>query len=197
MSDPIELFKSNWDKAKSLEDANANYCTLATVSEEGQVSTRTLVLREVTDDSFVIFVNNTSPKWQQLHYSEKLELLVFWPSMMQQYRIRGSIALVPKDEMRRHWSRKPYDSKIIDHYYTDYHPQSSQLDSRETLLNGIDKLKIAYSREDDVPFPENAEGIAIKADHIETWQGSVTDRIHERHLYTLGQGQWACSMLVP
>jgi len=197
MTCPISLFKDNWNKARALGDANANYCTLATVSEEGQASVRVLVLREVTEDSFIVFINNTSPKWQQLEHTHKIELLIFWPSLMHQYRIRGKIELISKDTMRGHWEKKPYDSKIIDNYYSDYHSQSAPLDCRETLLSGIHELKRKYPKEVDVPFPENARGICIKAYHIEIWLGSVTDRLHERHLYSLIQNQWSEVTLIP
>lgn len=197
MASPINIFRDNWKQAKFLKDPSADYCTLATVAEDGQVSTRTLVLRAVTEDSFVIFINNTSPKWQQLNYSKQIEILVFWPSLMQQYRIRGDLEFMPKEIMEQHWSKKPYESKIIDHFYTDYKPQSSALDCRDTLQLGISQLKGNYVDKDDIPFPENAAGVRVKANYIETWHGSVTDRLHDRHLYIFQDGQWKVSVLVP
>lgn len=197
MNSPIEIIRENWKLAKSLGDASADYCTLATVSENGQVSSRTLVLREVTEDSLVIFINETSPKWQQLDHSTKIEILIFWPSLMHQYRIRGNLEVMPGETIRRHWSRKPYESKIIDHFYGDYQPQSSALESRDALLLGISKLKVDYPKEDDVPFPDNAAGVMVKANYVETWHGSVTDRLHERHLFTLEGNRWEKKALVP
>ncbi|MFT7234450.1 MAG: pyridoxine/pyridoxamine 5'-phosphate oxidase [Methylophagaceae bacterium] len=197
MISPIEIFREYWEQARSLGDASAAYCTLATVSEDGQVSTRTLVLREVTDDSFVIFINNTSPKWKQLDHSNHIEVLVFWPSLMQQYRIRGQLESIPKEKMRLHWANKPYDAKIIDNYYKDYQPESSVLDSKDTLLAGINNLKNSYPKDADVPFPSNVGGVRIKANYIESWQGSNADRLHERHLYELSGNQWERTTLVP
>lgn len=197
MNSPIEIFRDNWEKAKSLGDASAAYCTLGSVSDNGQVSTRTLVLREVTDDSFVIFINNTSPKWKQLDHSQKIELLVFWPSLMHQYRIRGELEFIPEETMRLHWTNKPYDSKIIDNYYSDYQSQSSVLDSRDTLVTGINRLKSTYPTEASVPFPTNAEGVKIRANYIECWYGSDEDRLHGRHLYTLSDNWWERKVLVP
>jgi len=88
--DLIQTFKSNWQKAKSLNDPNAECCSFATVSSDGQPAVRTLVLREVTEDSFIIFVSGTSPKWGELQCTERYELLMLWPTLMIQYRIRGS-----------------------------------------------------------------------------------------------------------
>lgn len=197
MLNPIEIFKENWEKAKSKDDANANYCSLATLSESDHLSIRTLVLRKVTEDSFLIFINNTSSKWQDLVYSKHFEILVFWPSLMQQYRIRGTYSEMDIDELKIHWEQKPYDSKIIDHYYTEYFPQSSVIESREFLLKGIEELKVRYPSEADIPFPENAKGVSIKASYLEVWHGSISDRLHYRNLYILSEGVWSKQTLVP
>lgn len=197
MVNPIEIFKENWENAKSLDDANANYCSLATISATGQSAIRTLVLRKVTEYSFVVFMNDTSSKWQDLLYSKQLEILVFWPSLMQQYRIRGFYSEVAVDEIKAHWKQKTYDSKIIDHYYTEYHPQSSVIESREVLLKGIEELKVRYPTEADIPFPENAKGVSIKASYIEVWHGSISNRLHHRNLYLLSEGVWGKQVLVP
>jgi pyridoxine/pyridoxamine 5'-phosphate oxidase len=197
MHNPIKIFQDNWKEAKSLSDANAHYCSLATVSNTGQTSIRTLVLREVTEDSFVIFINNTSPKWDQLEHSKQFELLVFWPSLMQQYRIRGEYSELSAQTMERHWAKKPYDSKILDHYYAGVQSQTSQIESREALLSGIGLLKTRYPSDRDIPFVNSAKGISINATYIETWHNSAVDRIHERHLYLLSEGQWEQRVLVP
>ena len=197
MHNPIEIFADNWKEAKLLRDSNAPFCSLATVSSTGQASIRTLVLREVTEDSFVLFISNTSHKWDQLEHSKQFELLVFWPSLMQQYRIRGEYSDLSARTMASHWAKKPYDSKILDHYYIGVQPQSSLIDSREALISGIDSLKKRYPSSKDVPFPESAKGVSIKATYIETWHSSAVDRLHERHLYLLSGGQWVQQVLVP
>ncbi|MFT4823474.1 MAG: pyridoxine/pyridoxamine 5'-phosphate oxidase [Halioglobus sp.] len=197
MNSPIEIFQENWQKAKSLDDANAQYCSLATVSKDGQASIRTLVLREVTNGSFLIFVNDTSSKWKDLLLAKQSELLVFWPSLMQQYRIRGEYSEVSAGAMKLHWAKKPYDSKILDHYYSQYQSQSSVVESRETMLNGIAELKSRYPIDKEVPFPDNAKGVAIQASYIEIWHGSASDRLHHRNLYLLSDETWEQQTLVP
>lgn len=197
MNNPIEIFQKNWQIAKSLDDANASYCSLATVSKDGQASVRTLVLREVTNRSFVIFVNETSSKWKDLLLSKQFELLVFWPSLMQQYRIRGEYNEVSKDTMKMHWAKKPYDAKILDHYYSLYQSQSSVVESRETMLKGMVELKSRYPKDIQVPFPDNAKGVSIEAAYIEVWHSSASDRLHHRNLYLLSGEAWEQQTLIP
>lgn len=197
MTHPLTIFRRNWVEARSLQDANAEFCSLATVSASGQASIRTLVLREVNQNSFVIFINKSSQKWQDLMDSNKIELLVFWPSMMQQYRIRGDVSEISQDIMESHWRKKPYDSKIIDHFYAQKHPQSSIVDSRKALLSGIAELKEKYPSKESIPFPDNATGISIRATFIEHWKNSPADRIHKRHQYLLTNGNWEKKIMVP
>ncbi|BFM13941.1 pyridoxamine 5'-phosphate oxidase [Maricurvus nonylphenolicus] len=197
MSNPIEIFKENWQKAKALNDANGSYCTLATVSPEGAPSMRTLVLRKVTDDAFVIFINSSSVKWQHLEHSKQTELLVFWPSLLQQYRIRGEVIEISEEEMQSHWQAKPYASKIIDHYYTEHHAQTSVLPSRAELLEGVSELQQKFPQGSDIPFAQNAKGIMLKASYMEVWENSEQDRLHQRTLYTLNNGGWSAQTLVP
>ncbi|MFK8021681.1 MAG: pyridoxamine 5'-phosphate oxidase family protein [Pseudomonadales bacterium] len=197
MGNPVDIFRENWDKAKSLKDANASFCSLATVSATGQASVRILVLREVSENAFTIFINDTSPKWQDMQDSSQPELLVFWPSLMQQYRIRGDVSEVPIDTMRAHWGQKPYETKILDHFYAGYQSQSGAIKSRQTMLDGIRRLKARYPTDADVPFPGNAKGVSIRASSIEVWHGSDTDRLHHRDLYLLGGDVWERHTLVP
>lgn len=204
MHNPIDRIKKNWENAKISEDANANYCSLATVSVKGEVSIRTLVLRQITADSFVIFINGTSPKWAQLESSKSFELLIFWPVLMHQYRIRGEYSVIPNQIMKDHWSNKPYDSKILDHYYHRYQAQTSVIESRESLNHGIQTLKNTYPTESDIPFPENIKGVNIKANYIEAWSSSNTAPpnttqmgLHERYLYVLSKDKWTQKVLVP
>ena len=194
---PIRIFRDNWDRAKSLGDANAAYCTLATVAEDGQVSMRTLVLRDIDDQQFVVFVNSTSEKWRQLKNSERCEMLVFWPTLMQQYRIRGTLQEIPLASMAHHWAKKPYDSKLLDHFYRENHSQTSAIQSRSVLVNGIEQLKQRYPIAGDVPFPGNAQGLAIDATYMEIWHGSEADRLHNRNRYTLSDNGWNKETLVP
>lgn len=196
MSDPIALFKNNWGIAKNKRDASAPYCTLATVDDAGQVSMRTLVLRDVTTEGLVVYVNRTSTKWSLLTSGGSLELLVFWPSLMRQYRIRGAYTELSGEVMRSHWAHKPYESKLLDHFYAE-HPQSSVVESRDVLTKGLEVLKERYPNSAVVPYIENATGIIIAPNSIESWCVSRDNHIHQRILSNLTKQGWVDEILVP
>lgn len=197
MDNPIEKFITDWNQARSQGDQNAAYCCLATVTKAGQAAVRVLVLREVTDEAFIIFINDASPKWQQLNYVENYELLVFWPSLLCQYRLRGSFSEIPSSQMHQNWQKKPYISKIMDHYYLEFQSQSSIINDETIFLENIKQLKRKYPHKDTVPFPGNAIGVSLKPTSIEQWYGSVDAGLHQRNLYTLDKGQWYQQRVVP
>ncbi|MBV1908086.1 MAG: hypothetical protein KUG78_02130, partial [Kangiellaceae bacterium] len=132
-----------------------------------------------------------------LQETKHFELLIFWPLLKQQYRIRGELTEIASDVMKEHWVQKPYESKLLDQYYRAYQPQTSSVDSRDVLQSGIKELKERYPSDKDIPFPDNAKGIAIKATYLEIWQGSDSNRLHHRDLYLLSDGCWKKQVLVP
>ena len=193
----LETIKQQWQAAKASNDSNARYCTLATVSATGQPTLRTLVLRDITHEGFVIYINETSNKYQDIAENPQLELLLFWPSLMQQYRIRGMIREISPVQMEQHWQHKPYESKLLDHFYSTYQKQSSELARSDELQQGIAALKQLYPKPDSVPYVANAKGLVIHANYIEDWCGS-NDNLHNRVLYTCNhQGEWTSKCLVP
>lgn len=193
----LETIKQQWQEAKASNDSNSRYCTLATVSGSGQPTLRTLVLRDITDEGFVIYINETSNKYQDMATNPQLELLLFWPSLMQQYRIRGVIREISPAQMEQHWQHKPYESKLLDHFYATYQGQSSELVRRDELQQGIEALKQLYPKPESVPYVANAKGLVIQANYIEDWRGS-NDNLHNRVLHTFtDQGEWTSKYVVP
>ncbi len=193
--DPIKEFKQDLLKAKQQQDANADYCTLASVSNDGEVRMRTLVLRSIEQEAFVFFINESSHKWHDLQKNSG-EMLVFWPTLMTQYRIRGVFEPLSQDVVKEHWLQKPYQAKILDHYYQDIQSQSSELTLRNNFEQEIVALKQRYPDENKVPYPANVQGLVLQADYIEQWYGTA-DRLHKRRLFTLCDKQWQSVNLVP
>ena len=193
----LETIKQQWLVAKASNDSNARYCTLATVSAKGQPSLRTLVLRDITHEGFVIYINETSKKYQDIAANSQLELLLFWPTLMQQFRIRGVIKEISDTQMEQHWQHKPYESKLLDHYYAHYQGQSTAINQDNALQQGIESLKQRYPTAQSIPYVANAKGWVIQANYIEDWRGS-NDNLHNRVLYTCNdQGKWTSQSLVP
>ncbi|MFT5580099.1 MAG: pyridoxamine 5'-phosphate oxidase [Paraglaciecola psychrophila] len=193
---PLNLLQNQWHEARQQRDSNASTCSLATVDEEGFPSVRTLVLRGVDQSGINIFINDSSPKWQQLQ-SGCWEVHIFWPTLMQQFKLRGKAVAINSKDMAEHWAKKPIDAKLLDHFYHRHQAQSSEIASRQELESAIAELQQQYPEAQSIPYPDNARGLHLQLDSIEHWQSSPVDRLHHRHHYQLQDGSWQRHIMVP
>jgi pyridoxine/pyridoxamine 5'-phosphate oxidase len=124
------------------------------------------------------------------------EVLFFYPTLMSQFRLRGPLTLLSAQELEAHWQHKPYEAKLLDHFYTELHSQSASIAGRKVLDEGIADLKLRYPNPSGVPFIEDALGLVVTANYLEIWQASDSG-IHDRRLYTRSESEWQEAVLVP
>ena len=195
---PMKYLQEIQHKAISMKDSNARYCTLATLeeSERSQVRMRTLVVRDISEESCLLFVNRHSQKNLVNLAHSKVEILFFYPTLMSQFRLRGKLSVMSDVELEEHWQHKPYEAKLLDHFYARYQAQSSSLTAGTVLAKGLEELKLIYPETDAVPFINDALGLLVTADYLEVWQGQ-DNGIHDRRLFTLSNDLWQQEVLVP
>ena len=193
--DPIERIKNERQEARNQDDPNADLCFLA-LSESEKPSVRTLVLRDVSDDGFTLFINKTSPKWSIIQTNNKAEMLIWYSTSQTQYRIYGLIEKLSPSIIEHNWHRRPPESKYIDYSYESLGSQSSQINSMDDLTGHIKELKEAHPEEEMVK-PESAAGIVLRPEVIEMLDLSTPNRIHDRRRFDLVDGKWQCTQLIP
>ena len=165
--DPIDEIVSEREKARERGDLNANVCFLATVSEDGGGAVRAISLRDVDHRGFGLLLNGLSVKWAELESGRGFELLIYWPTVSRQYRVRGRMAPMEEEESRRFWNYKSHGSKLLEMYYPTFEPQTTVVPSREHLVAGIEELEKRYPDKDDIPLPASLKGVL---------RGTKTDR---------------------
>jgi pyridoxamine 5'-phosphate oxidase len=193
---PITRIINDRTEARKLGDSNAATCFLALADKQGQASVRTLVLRDISDNRFALFINKTSPKWQLLQAGASYELLLWYPSLQRQYRVGGSMAEIDPALVKNNWMRRPQGSKLLDHVYHSMSAQSSEIDSREILVTEIARLRQSY-KIDDMPAPEGVGGVELIATRIEMLDLNSDDRLHDRQVFKLHEDNWQATVLVP
>lgn len=194
--DPISRIKYDRAEARKLDDANADICFLALADQDGKASVRTLVLRDISDNRFLLFMNQSSPKWKILNAGGSWELLIWYPSMQRQYRASGDVKLVDMDFVKQSWQRRPRGSKYLDVLYEFTVDQSSFIASRQHLVKEIHRIRSEYNV-DDMAAPEKVAGVELIATRIEMLDLNREDRIHDRQLFTWDGKRWAVQTLVP
>lgn len=193
---PIQKIQNDRTEARKLGDTNADICFLALSDAQGKASVRTLVLRDIVDNRFTLFINKSSPKWKALSNGANLELLIWYASMQRQYRISGRTREVDQEMVMSNWQRRPIGSKYLDYVYEELGAQSSVIDSRQMLTDKINQLK-NHLDADMMQAPSLVAGIEIVADRIEILDLNKEDRIHDRQVHTFDGSEWSSVTLIP
>ncbi len=193
---PVEQIKQSRIEARKLGDPNADLCFLALADNNGRASIRTLVLRDIGEIDFTIFINKTSPKWQLFAADADYELLVWYPNKQHQFRIRGTATQLDTNIVGQNWLRRPQGSKYLDYVYQEFRPQSSELTSREQLITEVQRLKETH-KGDDMQAPSQVAGMKLTANEIEMLDLNHDDRIHSCRRFNFINNDWQVTELVP
>jgi pyridoxamine 5'-phosphate oxidase len=171
-------------------------CYLVTAAAPDRAEARAVTLRDITGRGIGVLVNRTSPKWQQITRAGTATVLIHWPTVRRQYRVWGGIAAMEPERIDAYWRRKSIGSMLLEHYYTEFLPQSGEVASRESFLAGIEELRQRFPDRDAVPPPASLAGIYVVPREIEAWHGSE-ERLHDRRRYRRAGDGWDAVTLVP
>lgn len=196
-NDPLHLLIQSFERAGLNGDPNAKFCTLTTLDEVGFPVSRTVTVRHLDYQGILVYINSNSPKVEQLTKNARYELLFFWSTLLQQYRIRGSYQIFDNESQRSSWLEKPYAGKLYDLFQTEQQKQSSVLGSRQNYEQQALELKRQYPPTANLEMPAELQTIRFRPDYIESWTGSMKDGLHDRRLYRLTDQAWHCDILVP
>jgi pyridoxamine 5'-phosphate oxidase len=203
--DPIAMMRLERERARSAGDPLVDVCYLATVVNAGaqggveaapRPEVRALSLRDIAPAGVGILINRTSPKWTQLQSASSATLLIHWPLIGRQYRIVGPVREMDEAQKLRYWVLKRHASRLMEHYYTEFHPQSAPIEEHADFLAGIETLRQRWPDAADVPLPDSLVGVLVVPREVEVWHASP-DRLHYRRRFRRSASGWDVSVLVP
>ena len=191
-SNPISQFQL-WLKEASDNPmvVEANAMVLATNSED-QPTTRTVLLKDVTEAGFTFFTNYNSAKSKSIEGNSKVSLLFPWYPMERQVKILGSASRISGADSDAYFATRPWSSQI-GAWASD---QSAPLSSREELEKRWAEFATKYPEGSQVPRPPNWGGFLVIPTMIEFWQGRYS-RLHDRIRYTRDASTWKLERFYP
>ncbi len=190
--DPIKLFEKWFKEAEEKEISDPNAMQVATVSESGFPSVRTVLLKDIIDRTFVFYTNYESRKSKEIFETKKAAICFYWKSINRQVRVVGKIKKISEDISDQYFSTRSLGSKIG----AWASMQSKPLKNRETLLNKVEELKKKFNQ--GVPRPKHWGGFQIIPNEFEFWQDGDF-RLHDRFiLKPIDQSNlWECQRHYP
>ena len=191
-ADPFAQFEQWFQQAEECEVQEPNAMCLATVSADGQPSTRVVLLKAFSSKGLVFYTNYESRKASELEANPKVAANFLWLPLQRQVNVTGRVERVSKVEALKYFISRPLASRLG----AWSSPQSQVITSRQILEAKLDQMKRKFA-DGEVPLPDHWGGYRIVPETFEFWQGG-SGRLHDRFMYRLdAAGGWAPERLAP
>lgn len=190
-ADPVIQFEKWYGDRLNTGIIYPDSVTLATSTVTGQVSARTVLLKDFSNAGFVFFTNYNSKKGQQLSENPGAAMLFYWPESGRQVRIEGVVEKVSEEESEAYFRTRSRESQIG----AWASEQSKVIPDRTHLENRVEFYNNLFSGI-PVPKPSHWGGFRLVPDRIEFWQEGEF-RLHDRIAYTKSRNSWLIERLSP
>jgi len=191
-ADPFAQFEQWFQQAEECEVQEPNAMCLASVSADGQPSTRVVLLKAFSSKGLVFYTNYESRKASELEANPKVAANFLWLPLQRQVNVTGRVERVSKVEALKYFISRPLASRLG----AWSSPQSQMITSRQILEAKLDQMKRKFA-DGEVPLPDHWGGYRIVPETFEFWQGG-SGRLHDRFMYRLdAAGGWTPERLAP
>jgi len=164
---------------------------LASVSQDGQPSSRMVLLKRLSDEGLVFFTDYEGKKGKEINDNSKVAMNFWWAKTDKQIRIEGRCKKVSKEESDDYFHSRPRGSQVS----AAASRQSETLDSYEGLLEKAKQIE-SDNEGKEINRPERWGGYVLKPTLFEFWVNQE-NRLHKRDLFILKRGGWEKSLLSP
>jgi pyridoxamine 5'-phosphate oxidase len=188
---PITQLEQWLNEASLAQCPEYSAMTLATISTNGQPSTRVVLLKYLKKEGLFFFTNYNSKKGTDLQLNPKVAANFFWPELERQVRIEGSAIKADPDISDYYFHSRPFESKIS----AIISPQSNDIDDRSALEKDWNKMFLDWSGI-ELKRPDHWGGFLLKPNRFEFWQGRP-HRLHDRIVYKKQNDGWQIKRIAP
>jgi pyridoxamine 5'-phosphate oxidase len=188
---PGKLLKSWFNDAINEDLLLPNAATLSTIGLDGFPNARVVLVKEVQDDSLVIYTDYNSTKGLEIEKNNNVALTVLWKAVDRQIRIRAKCEKISFEESDKYFRSRPKASQIS--ATASYQSKPTEIDK---LNKKVAEIEQQYKDQDSLPCPKNWGGYKLTYDQIEFWHGRP-NRLHDRFQFTRTDKSWKVDRLAP
>ena len=198
-ADPFAAFTEWLHQAAEnpfIVEANAMVLSTLSAASDGSdaITTRTVLLKDISEGGFTFFTNYNSRKSQAIEMNSQVTLLFPWYAMERQVTIGGFASRIERTQSEEYFASRPWSSQIG----AWASAQSSPLANREELEQRYAGAAEKWPEGSVVPCPPHWGGFRVLPISIEFWQGRYS-RLHDRLRYERpdSNSDWAVNRYYP
>jgi len=190
-NDPINQFENWFEEAKKSEPSLPEAMSVATVSADGQPSSRMVLLKSFDKEGFVFYTNMESRKGLEIKNNPKASLLFHWKSLQRQVRVVGTLSEVSAEEADTYFATRQRGAQIGAWASAQSRTMSGTFD----LEKAVAKFTAKFGTK-TIERPPFWTGIRVAPSEMEFWN-ERTFRLHLREYYTRDGESWRKELLYP
>jgi pyridoxamine 5'-phosphate oxidase len=190
--DPLGEVRGWIAEAVAAEVLEPTAMTLATVDDAGVPDARIVLLRGLDDRGVWWYSNRNSAKGRQLAHRPVAAVVLFWPRLERQVRLRGRVEPLSEEESDRYFASRPRHSQLAA-WASD---QSAVVRDRAALEAAAEAATRRFADLPEVPRPPHWGGDLLRPETVELWQGRGA-RLHDRLRWSRQGDGWCLERLQP
>ena len=188
---PINQFKLWFNDAKLNNIIEPNAMILSTISKEGTINSRTVLLKDIYKKGFIFYTNYDSKKGKDINHNNNVSAVFLWKKIERQIIIKGYTSKISIKDSEKYFNSRPRKSRIA----AWASKQSANLNNSKDLIDSFNFYEKKFKNE-NIPLPDFWGGYIIEPYSVEFWQGR-SSRMHDRILYKKTKKKWDISKLYP
>ncbi len=124
----FEKIKSWIEEEKTLGSSEANNIVLSTASLSGEVHSRVVVIREMTEQGILFFTQKRSQKAKDLSQNHFASMTLWLPLQQREVVLDGVVEALTQDKNARYWEALPRERQLRFLTYKSGEPIESMAD---------------------------------------------------------------------
>ena len=190
MDESLEVLARWIEEARAADAPAPAAMTLATATADGRPSARLVSLKRLDAEGLVFTTGLWTRKVAELTANPRAAATFFWPTLGRQARVEGRAAVAERSLAEELFAKRQRSHRL----QALVSRQGEEIDDLAPLRKRLATLEAEL--EDSVLCPEDWGAVRLVPDRIELWQ-EAPDRLHERLLFEVGDGEWRRSQLAP
>jgi pyridoxamine 5'-phosphate oxidase len=189
--DPLRQFQLWLDQAWASGEPMANAMAVASTGPDGAPAVRMVLLDAADERGFAFQTNLESPKARDFAARPRAALLFFWPTLLRQVRVTGSVSTIDPAEVRASFEQAPPEIQAMIRACRQGQPVADR-----AALEQLWQEALHAAPHGGAEMPPDWGGFRVSLETIEFWQGR-DHRLQDRLRLTRSGPGWQVERLMP